>query len=222
MRIHQKTTLAFLLIAAATAFGRGSSPAPAPPPMVRSPEADATASYNEGVRLRERAADLEKQIAAATTPEQKKKLEGKLHKTYEGMVRAQRRAVQNNAAMVQAHAELGYALRKTGDYEAALASYNQALNLAPNYAPAIEYRAEAYLGLNRVDEARQAYMVLFNGGDAAGAKQLGTAIQHWLDARTSDPAGVAPETIEQTRTWLAQRKEISAQTTSGGSGSEWR
>ena len=39
---------------------------------------------------------------------------------------------------------------------------DRALELAPDYGEAIEYRAEAYLGLDRIDDAKKAYMQLFN------------------------------------------------------------
>jgi tetratricopeptide (TPR) repeat protein len=39
--------------------------------------------------------------------------------------------------------------------------YSKALELNPAYPEAIEYRGEAYLGLNKINEAKEAYMALF-------------------------------------------------------------
>ena len=63
---------------------------------------------------------------------------------------------------------MGFAYRKTGDYAKALEMYDQAIKMAPGFFPeAVEYRAEAYLALNRIDDARQSYLDLF----AADRKQ---------------------------------------------------
>ena len=64
--------------------------------------------------------------------------------------------------MFQAWGSLGYAYRVTGNYPASLEAYAKALEIQPAYTPAIEYRAEAYLGLGRLDEVKSAYMTLFN------------------------------------------------------------
>jgi superkiller protein 3 len=106
--------------------------------------------------------------------------------------------------MFEAHSDLGYCLRKQGDFEAALAAYDRALEIQPKYAEAIEYRAEAYLGLNRLDEAKQAYMTLFKGqSDQASA--LLEAMQHWADENGEDEAFSA---------WVVERTEIAGQTKS--------
>ena len=39
--------------------------------------------------------------------------------------------------------ELGYALRKSGDYRKAIGAYNYALEINPNFHQATEYRGEA-------------------------------------------------------------------------------
>src|SRR5580692_12055394 len=56
---------------------------------------------------------------------------------------------------------LGYTQRKLGSYDDALASYGKALELRPGYAEALEYRGEAFLRLNRLHDAKQAYLDLF-------------------------------------------------------------
>ncbi len=120
-------------------------------------------------------------------------------------------ATDRNPAMFQAHGGLGYVYRRTGDFAAALKAYDRALELEPKYTPAIEYRAEAYLGVNRLDDAKTAYMTLFNA-DRARADELAAAMQSWLQKRRQDAAGLAPETIEDFAKWLSQREEIAGQT----------
>jgi tetratricopeptide (TPR) repeat protein len=52
-------------------------------------------------------------------------------------------------------------LPQDGDCTRSLTAYDRALSLAPEYAKAIEYRAAAYRGLNRVADAQRAYEWLF-------------------------------------------------------------
>ena len=187
----------------------------------RDPRDEAMMSFNDGIGSRDRAWSLEKKLATASATE-KKKLEEKIRKAYLAAIRSQRNALRYDSTLFQAHGELGYALRKTGDYAAALASYDKALELRPGYADAIEYRAEAYLGLNRVDEAREAYMALHNGGDVTRARMLAEAMTKWLEQRRTDPAGVPAETIDEFATWLTQRTEISRATAASGGAGTWK
>ena len=63
--------------------------------------------------------------------------------------------------MYQAWNYVGYTNRKLGNYDDALAAYDRALSSSsPDYAEAIEYRGHAYLGLNRLSEAKEAYLAL--------------------------------------------------------------
>ncbi len=208
--------LCLVVFAASSALAAGSSRAQAP----RDPQDNAVMSFNDGLSSRDRAWKLEKQLATTQDAAAKAKLEGKILKAYQAAIRSQRNALRYNPDLFQAYGELGYALRKTGDHAAALEAYDKALSIQPGYAEAIEYRAEAYLGLNRIDEARQAYMALHNGGDATRAKMLADAMTKWLEQRRTDPAGVPAEAIDEFATWLTQRTEIS-RTTASGAGS-WK
>src|SRR6185436_10712183 len=175
--------LCLVILTASSALAAGSRAMPS------EPRDQAMMSFNDGVASRDRAWKLEKDLAKTSDAAARAKIEGKIRKAYESAIRAQRNAIRYDAKLYQAHGELGYALRKTGDYAAALASYDKALSIQPRYSEAIEYRAEAYLGLNRVDDARQAYMALHNGGDATRAKMLADAMTKWLEQRRADPAG---------------------------------
>jgi tetratricopeptide (TPR) repeat protein len=203
-----------VVLAAGSALAAGNRSMPT------DPKDSAVMSYNDGIRARDKAWKLEKELATADAGA-KAKLEDRIQKAYQAAIRSQRTAVRYDPELFQAYGELGYALRKSGDHTAALEAYDKALSLKPGYANAIEYRAEAYLGLNRIAEARDAYMTLHNGGDAQNAKLLADAMTKWLEARRADPAGVAAETIDEFATWLSQRKEIGQATASGAAGS-WK
>ena len=98
-------------------------------------------------------------------------------------------------------------------YDAALSAYAKALELNPNYPDAIEYRGEAYLGLNKLDEAKAAYLALFAQSRPL-ADQLMTAMRRWTDARRADAQGVAPEALDAFSKWVDERSGIAAQTAS--------
>lgn len=54
-----------------------------------------------------------------------------------------------------AYTRLGFAYRKLGDYERSLEAYDRALELNPHHRGALEYLGEAYLELDRPDDARR-------------------------------------------------------------------
>lgn len=214
-----RTSIVVGLLSCVTATAVFASGLPSLPP--RSPKDEATRAYNDGLKYRDRAWAAEKELATAADPARRTTLEEIIRKSYAADVRSQRSAINSDSMLVQAHTELGYALRKSGNYEEALSEYETSLRLVPNYAEAIEYRAEAYLALNRVDEAKNAYLQLYNGRDHTRAQLLADAMKKWLTTRTTDPAGVALGAIDDLTTWLSQRSEISKQTGTVSSGS-WR
>lgn len=200
-----------LLMAASSLFGSRGTPMPQV-----DPKNEAVKSYNDGLRYRDRAWGYEKELATTTDAAKRAKLDEQIRKTYAAAVRCQRAAIKNNPQLFQAFSELGYALRKSGDYPAALEAYDKALSLMPNYAEAIEYRAEAFLGVDRVSDAREAYLMLFNGGDRNNAGLLAAAMTKWLEQHRANPGSVPAQTIDEFGTWLTQRKEISHETAAGG------
>ena len=109
----------------------------------------------------------------------------------------------------RAHNGAGYALRKLGHYEQALASYERALALAPSSSEAIEYRAEAYLGLNRLSEAKQAYMFLFVH-DRSASNVLMKAMKVWVETRRVAPQGVEPAAVDAIDAWVRERDTLAA------------
>jgi tetratricopeptide (TPR) repeat protein len=115
--------------------------------------------------------------------------------------------------MYQAWNYIGFANRHLGSYDAALSAYAQALELNPGYPDAIEYRGEAYLGLNRIDEAKEAYMTLFKESRSL-ADLLMTAMRRWTDERRREPGGLTPEAVEAFSKWVEERSGIAAQTAS--------
>lgn len=206
--------IAFLPSAAAAS---GGTPRPATPSVPRAPEKtpeqQAIDHYNAGLSLRNKAWKLGEKAAQSDSEKKRAKYEKKALKKYERAIEEFRLATRKNREFHQAFSDLGYVLRRTGKYTEALAAYEQALALAPTYAEAIEYRAEAYLGLDRVDDAKQAYMHLFTE-DRPRAEELLDAMRGWVAKRQADPGDLAADTVREFANWVAQREEIAQQTPS--------
>ena len=88
-----------------------------------------------------------------------------------------------------------------------------ALELNPGYPEAVEYQGEAFLGLNKLDQAKEAYMSLFKESRSL-ADELMAAMRRWTDARRADAQGLAPEVLEEFSKWVDERAGIAAQTAS--------
>lgn len=187
-------------------FAAGGSSVPSADPADQ-----ATEAYNRGLAGRDKAWQLEAQAESSSDPKQRAKLEQKAQKEYAKAIRAFRSATEADPTMHQAFSSLGYVLRRSGQYEDSLEAYNQALELEPGYAEAIEYRAEAYLGLNRLDEVKEAYMLLFRD-DRERAAELMSAMQRWIEAHQSEPGDLDPAAIDKFSVWVRDRAEISGNT----------
>ncbi len=189
----------------------GSSSMPSAPR--KTPEEQAVEHYNAGLKMRDKALALLKEAARAGGDKDRAKLENKAQKEFGRAISQFRTATEKNPRFYQAHSDLGFALRKTGDYAAALESYDRALSLAPDYTPAIEYRAEAYLGLDRVEDAKKAYLTLFPS-DRGRSDELLEAMKGWVEKRRAEPGPLTPDAVQEFSRWVAQREELAGQTPS--------
>ena len=179
------------------------------PEQALTPEQQAIEHYNSGISHRDRAWRLEKKLEAAAD-KARAKLEKKLRNSYRAAKAEFERAIRYVPTMYEAHSDLGYCLRKLGDYEASLEAYGRALDIQPGYAEAIEYRAEAYLGLNRIEDAKAAYIQLF-GNAREQADKLLEAMGRFVE--DDDAAkNLAPAEFEAFARWVNERREIAGQT----------
>jgi tetratricopeptide (TPR) repeat protein len=212
---------AALVLGTGSARASGSGPAPMPrspsgggssmsAPQV-SPEEQASMKYNHGLKAQEKADETWKEAMAATDEKKRGKAEESAKKGYEKAKDDYEAALKLDPEHYQAQGALGYVLRRLGNYDASLDAYAKALKIKPGFTPAIEYRGEAYLGLNRVEDAKADYMTLF-ASDRPHADQLAAAMKSWVEARRKDPKGVDPAAVEDFSKWLDSRKEIAAQT----------
>lgn len=209
------TTSALLLgfLPAIPADGAGSQPVSQPTPEhapPQMPEEAGKEAYNLGLKHRDKAWSYEDKAKAATSDADRGKLLGKAQKQYEKAIPLFETATEKIPEFHQAFSSLGYALRKTHQHEKALAAYDRALEIAPFYVEAIEYRAEAYLGLGRLEDAKEAYMLMFSG-HREHADQLMEAMKTWVEERRADPAGMSAADVDAFATWVKERGEIADQ-----------
>jgi tetratricopeptide (TPR) repeat protein len=205
------STVLVLAVGIAWAARGSSAPSTSTAPA-KTPQQEANDHYNYGLTHRDKAWKLEKKLDAAENEKQRQKLEQKIAKRYKRAIEEFTAATRKNSQMFQAYSSLGYALRKTGRFDQSLSAYDRALAISPGYAEAIEYRAEAYLGLNEVEQAKKAYIELM-GSDRARADELLEAMKGWIARQRADPGTVDAETVDGFAGWVEEREEIASQTT---------
>jgi tetratricopeptide (TPR) repeat protein len=122
-------------------------------------------------------------------------------------------ATKADPSLKEAWNLVGYTSRRLGEYDKSLAAYERALALNPTYSEAIEYRAEAYLALNRLDDAKAAYLTLLANARPHAAVLL-QSMQQWLAERRKQPAGVAAADLDAFARWVDERAAVASQTAS--------
>ena len=207
---HLATSIAVTLIAG-TALASGPSPSQSPAMQSRDPHEAAVAFYNSGERQLEKATKANADLKANTDPSKEDGLKSRLNKSLENAAADFNRAVKSESTLYQAYSELGFCLRKLGRYDESLQAYDNALSIEPRWAPAIEYRAEAYLGLNRIDDAKSAYTTLFSG-DRARADILFDSMKEWVAEHRVNANGVDAAQVDTFAKWVDERTAIHAQT----------
>jgi tetratricopeptide (TPR) repeat protein len=222
----RRSVQAALLLAAGVAMYQGvmvaesaKMPTPATSRMM-TPEEMAVQAYNSGVSHRDKGNKAEQQLTTAKESD-RTKLEKKAAEEFGKALKDFQRASDLNPRLFQAYNGMGFAYRKLGDYTKALEYYDKALQMAPGYPEATEYRGEAYLALNRIDDAKKAYLELL-AADRNQAAMLMTAMKQWVEKRRADPAGVDAATVTAFETWIQERSETAKLTASLGLGGQAR
>lgn len=192
-------------------------------PREESPEDKAKTEYNKGIRDVKKADKAQASSAQLTDAGKKERAVHEAQEYYSSALAKFQEAVQDDPRMHEAWNYVGYTSRKLGHYDAALAAYEKALTLKPGYPDALEYRGEAFLGLNRVSDAQQAYLDLFAGNRALADKLL-TAMRSWLDAQRASATADA-NAVSELDKWIQERSAIAGQTASltrEGTAASWK
>ncbi|HTT00524.1 MAG TPA: tetratricopeptide repeat protein [Steroidobacteraceae bacterium] len=189
----------------------------------QSPQERAAAAYNSGVNNVKRADALDAAAAQETDAKKHDKALKKAHYAYVDARRDFEDATHASPNLPEAWNALGYTQRKLGEYDASLKSYDRALALRPGFPEALEYRGEAYLGLNRVEDAKQVYLDLF-ATNRALSDQLMQAIKTWIDVQRKSSGSHDTATVDGLDKWVQERSQIAAQTaalTRAGAPASW-
>jgi tetratricopeptide (TPR) repeat protein len=215
-RIYKPLCIALALSAAPLAWGAGTGSASPPAggaamskAETQDPAALALRLYNEGVKLVQRADEAGTDAKRA-------------QKDYASALKKFESAVEGNPLLAEGWNYVGYCRRQTGDYGGALGAYDEALRLKAGFPEALEYRGHAYLGLNRVDDAKRDYLDLFGRNRALAAKLL-AAIRTWSGAQRAGSNANA-EQLNSLDAWITEREKLAQQTAAlsrAGSAAGW-
>jgi tetratricopeptide (TPR) repeat protein len=222
MRTLVKLLLAALLaspLGLAWANGGGSMPSM---PRVETPQQRARDAYNDGVHMVKKADSAQDYGLHASDAAKKDKALHEAQGDYAAALERFKQAVGLDDSLAEGWNYLGYTSRKLGHYDDALAAYAKALTLKPGYPDALEYRGEAYLGLNRISDAQQSYLDLYAGNRALAGKLL-SAMKAWSTAQRAAAANVA--NLDEFDKWIQEREQIAGQTaalTRAGAAASWR
>jgi tetratricopeptide (TPR) repeat protein len=172
------------------------------------PDKEAAKALAAGVKSLEKAKELEASIAAAgSNAEKRAKLLEKLSDTYNKALDQFTEALVNNSELFEAWNDVGYVHLKLGAYREAVDDYDHALKLKPDSLAAEEHRAEAYLAIDRLEDAKVAYMDLYNHAPPL-AEQLMAAMQQWSKEHRTEARGMRPQDIESFDHWVLERDRI--------------
>lgn len=149
-------------------------------------EQGAIDAYTAGYASILRAEHAENLAAASAHEAERKVALGDAQKAYRASLPNFAAAVRLDSSMDEAYTYMGYANRKLGRYDEALHAYEQALKINPDTPHAIEYQGEAFLGLNRIDEARFNFLRLYALDQYEAAKLL-QAMRAWVAANQAKP-----------------------------------
>ena len=165
-------------------------------------EQGAIDAYTAGYASILRAEHAENLAAASSNEAERKAALQAAQEAYRASLPHFTTATRLDGEMHEAYTYLGYANRKLGRYEESLQAYGQALKINPNTPYAIEYQGEAFLALNRIDEARFNFLRLYALDQNQAAKLL-RAMRTWMQANEAQPpAGIDMPALAA---WIAEK-----------------
>lgn len=167
------------------------------------PDAMAKKAFTAGLKSYNKA----KEFAAA----------GNLEKANDNYTRALDQfteALSNKGDMYEAWKYVGFVHLQLGAYAESVDDFNHAVAIkADADMETVEGRAEAYLGVDRLVDAKSAYMDLFNH-QRDRADQLMAAMQKWLADHRANANGMRVAELDAFDKWLQERDGIAKQTAS--------
>jgi len=195
--------------------GMGQQPGDDMPtsPAAEKPDAAAKKAFNAGLKSLNKAREAEEAAAKAPNEDKKAAALEKLNDAYGRALDQFTEALANKGDMVEAWNYAAYIHLRLGAYSESIDDYNHTLKLKPDLLEAIEHRAEAYVAVDRLEDAQAAYMDLFNHARPL-ADQLMTVMQKWVESHRAAANGMRPSDIDAFDKWVQERSGIAKQTAS--------
>jgi tetratricopeptide (TPR) repeat protein len=175
------------------------------------PDAAARKAFKAGEKSLNKAREYAEVAAKATNPDKKADALDKVSDAYGKALDQFTEALSNKGDMFEAWNNVGYIHLRLGAYRESIDDYNHTLALRPELYEAIEHRAEAYMAVDRLDQAKAAYMDLFNHARPL-ADQLMVWMQKWLESHHAAANGMRAADIDSFDKWLQERDGIAKQT----------
>ncbi len=182
-------------------------------PLAEKPDAAAKKAFNAGVKSLNKAREYEEVAAKATNPDKKGAAMDKASDAYGRALDQFTEALRNKGDMFEAWNHVGYIHLRLGAYGESIDDYNHTLAIEPELPEAVEHRAEAYMAVDRLEDAKTVYMNLFNHARPL-ADQLMAAMQSWLESHRAAAGGMRAADIDSFGKWLQEREGIAKQTAS--------
>ena len=174
------------------------------------PDAAARKAFKAGVKSLTKAHDFEEVAGKATNPEKKADALDKMNDAYGKALDQFTDALSNKGDMVEAWNYAAYVHLRLGAFNEAIDDYNHTLSLKPDLLEAVEGRAEAYVGTDRLEQAKAAYMDLFNHSPPL-ADKLMAVMGTWLQSHREAANGMRAADIDAFGKWLQEREGIAKQ-----------
>ncbi len=175
-------------------------------------EMQARLAYNFGIEIVDQARADETAAEKLKGAKQKDALAAAQSRYIQARVKFEE-AAKANPQMPEAWNMIGFTSRHLGEHEKALAAYDKAIGMRDKYVEAIEYRAEAYLGLARIEDAKNAYLFLYTEARPV-ADTLMQSMERWVALKKKQPGNVPADELNSFALWVAARGQIAQQTAS--------
>lgn len=192
--------------------GMGQPGGETPSASTGKPDAAAKKAFNAGVKSLNRAREFEEAAAKATNPDKRAGAMEKVGDAYNRALDQFTEALSNKGDMVDAWNYAGYVHLRLGAYSESIDDYNHTLALKPDLLEAVEHRGEAYMAVDRLEDAKASYMNLFNHARPL-ADQLMVSMRRWLDSHRAAANGLRAADIDSFDKWIQERDGIAKQTT---------
>ena len=181
-------------------------------PIEEKPDKAAAKAYAAGVKTMTKAHEQEAVLTKEKDPEKRGRAREKLEDLY-GRAIDQFTQVLRNQDMFDAWNQICYVHLQLGAYREAMDDCNHALKLKPDSVEAIHSRGQAFLGIDRLDDAKASYMDLFYHSRPL-ADQLLVSMHAWVQSHRTAANGMRASDIDAFDKWLQERDGIASPTAS--------